>query len=96
MQLSNSVNFLFLISPLFTFLSSLTCVLFSGVPLTSEDNECRTPEIVAQMYSQSEVIRVLEEERKRLQLIEVGNLFLFMVVVIFQKVVDFFYSPPCE
>ncbi|XP_063685138.1 espin-like isoform X3 [Bolinopsis microptera] len=42
----------------------------SGVPLTSEDNECRTPEIVAQMYNQTEVLRVLEEERKRLQLIE--------------------------
>ena len=77
-------------------MTSLTCVLFSGVPLTSEDNECRTPEIVAQMYSQSEVIRVLEEERKRLQLIEVGNLFDFlfnlpMVVVISQEVVDFIF-----
>ena len=78
-------------------MTSLTCVLFSGVPLTSEDNECRTPEIVAQMYSQSEVIRVLEEERKRLQLIEVGNLFdysfyLIAVVVISSKVVDFIFS----
>ena len=44
---------------------------FSGVPLTSEDNECRTPEIVAQMYNQVDVLRVLDEERKRLQLIEV-------------------------
>lgn len=54
---------------------ALDLTIFSGIPLTSED--CSTPEIVARMFTQAELIRALEIERKRLQQIQVTASFQF-------------------